>query len=148
MDSELQYFMQKQVSEEKGLTEVEIEKKEVDAKVFEQIYIPRTLTSMTTDELEDIEEKRDLFGKLTGMNIDEKEKEIIGLNKAAEEEEESEGEGEGEEEDKEKGEKGDMFAGMSKHERKTKIKEMKREKRINKVPKHIKKAKNKKRKHN
>lgn len=108
---------------------------EISDAVFKEIYIPRTL-----QELQETGQDESIFGKLTGVS---KKKDPIS--------EEDQSLSESEEhptQDKEQKKHGDViYEGLSKQERKAKVKEDKREKRKNKIPKHIKKQKIKKAKH-
>ena len=106
---------------------------EISDEVFKEIYIPRTL-----QEIQERGQNDKIFTGLTG--VAEKNDE-----EGSEDSEESAENEDGEPKEKQK--KGDvMYLGLSKQERKSKVKEDKREKRKTKIPKHVKKHKIKKHK--
>lgn len=105
---------------------------EISDEVFRELYIPRTL-----QEIEESGQNDGLFKNLTGVKQESD----------SEEEEEGEKDSENEENSsepaaKEKNVHGDvLYQGLSKQERKNKVKSDKKEKRKSKIPKHIKKKK-------
>lgn len=108
---------------------------EISDDVFRELYIPRTLQEL---EPGDEQKNAELFTKLTGV--------IVGSDSNSSdsnEEEEEEGSESSEEEDTQDGKKhGDvLYNGLSKAERKKKVKEDKSEKRKHKIPKHVKNQK-------
>ncbi|XP_007541268.1 serine/threonine-protein kinase RIO1 [Poecilia formosa] len=123
----------------------------VDEEVFKQAYIPRTLTQvrgyerhvelMKSEEAAAISGHHDdvLYQTLTGLK-----KDLSGVQTIPalleEDQPSSEEEEEGEEEEKEEDQEGSP---MDKKERKRVVKEAQRERRKSKVPKHVKKRKEK-----
>jgi hypothetical protein len=108
--------------------------------VFKEIYIPRTL-----QEVEEVRNSDEIFKNLTGVS-----RKVKKENESFDDSSEESAKDNESEDDKEKIKKvhGDViFVGLSKQERKAKVKEDKTEKRKTKVPKHIKKQKTKKNKH-
>jgi len=149
IDSRLEK-MKLEVSE-KSLDEAEMMKAEIDDQVFQDMYIPRSLNEIDLEKYEKNNDRKedDLYKGMTGLKIkEEKEESIDGEDGEAESENESESGNESEGgEDEEKKKKFDPFDGMSKKERKHMVKDEKKEKRKNKIPKHLKKkamSKNKK----
>jgi len=85
--------------------------------VFKEIYIPRTLQEIDLDE--ESSQRPELFGKLTGI----KDQEEVDSESSEEEEQPKKAIGDV------------IYTGMTKLERKLKVKEDKKEKRQNKIPK-------------
>jgi RIO kinase 1 len=119
-----------------------MEAEQSEDNVFMEVNIPRTLQEV--EILKDRSEQEPLFQRLTGLMPVEDTKQ----GKASEdsgESEESASEGEEEEGDQEKRQIGDaMYGGLTKQERKQRVKEEKRLQRSQKMPKHLKKQKIKK----
>ncbi|CAG9314666.1 unnamed protein product [Blepharisma stoltei] len=116
---------------------------EISDEVFKEIYIPRTLQEIDFDQ-----KNPELFEKLTGVKADSDTDESDSSDEDSQEEgeEEENEEEENEEEPEESGQKkstpGDaIYSGLSKAERKQKVKEDKRDRRKTKIPKNVKKSK-------
>ena len=118
---------------------------EISDEVFKEIYIPRTL-----HEMHEKEKNEKIFAGLTGISTikeskDSKDSESAQSSgsDAADDDDESESS-----ESKSKKPKGGdtLYSGLSKQERKAKVKADKKEKRKTKIPKHVKKQKIKKHK--
>jgi RIO kinase 1 len=110
---------------------------EINDEVFKEIYIPRTL-----HEIDDAPQDTRVFCDLTGINPNDE-------NESEDNSDASDTSSNKDNEEKIiKKQHGDViYQGLSKQERKNKVKEDKKEKRKIKVPKHIKKQKIKKFKH-
>ena len=110
--------------------------------VFMEVNIPRTLQEV--EIVKDRSEQEPLFQKLTGLIPVEDRKQVESEDEADSEESE-ESASEEEEMDQEKRQIGDaMYGGLTKQERKVKVKEEKRLQRSQKMPKHLKRQKIKK----
>ena len=53
------------------MTKNELEQEITNEKIFQEIYIPRNLTDLSMGDLEELEEKKKLLNKLTGIDINE-----------------------------------------------------------------------------
>lgn len=110
--------------------------------VFMEVNIPRTLQEV--EIVKDRSEQEPLFQKLTGLLPVEDRKQEESSDEAGSEESEESAEDE-EEIDQEKRQIGDaLYGGLTKQERKLKVKEEKRLQRSQKMPKHLKRQKIKK----
>ncbi|KYO34679.1 serine/threonine-protein kinase RIO1 [Alligator mississippiensis] len=140
----------------------------VDEEVFKKAYIPRTLTEVKNYERDvdimiklkeedmalNVQQDNILYQTVTGMKKDLSgvQKVPALLEKEVEEEANSDSEDSGSSEDSDSGckEEGELHpkdqpteSGLDKKERKKMVKEAQREKRKNKIPKHVKKRKEK-----
>jgi len=124
-DTVLQKLLEDSALQQQNMTPEESRRLEIDDKVFRSIYIPRSLHEIEMEDLDKLENN----------------KEFRDLDKSQEEDSSEES---APVESKEKKKKFDPFENMSKKERKLKVKEENRERRINKMPKNLKKKLTKK----
>jgi len=127
---------------------------QIDEEVFKHVYIPRTLTDVIDFEKEEETTNSDtvFYRTVTGLNMElngvADKPAILAQNEEESDDSEVEEEGEhteeqiehrGEQEDEKKVNLLTELSKMPKKERKALVKELKRQKRENKIPKHVKK---------
>jgi RIO kinase 1 len=118
-----------------------VDTEEINDEVFREIYIPRTL-----QEIHEKEKNEKIFAGLTGITGIREGEDDSGSESCEEGSQENDV-SDDELKTEKKATGGDvLYSGLSKQERKAKVKEEKREKRKTKIPKHVKKHKIKKHK--
>lgn len=149
VDETLRAVLNQHLKEISGYSIDEKRQQEINDKVFQNVHIPRTLQEISLEDLDKMQKRGEMDGLQTAVSRETRG--IQGLQEALDEAEgEGEGEAEGEEESegeghrREKKKKFDPYEGMSKKDRKQKVKESNRERRKNKIPKYIKKKMTKK----